>query len=107
MLQPGEANLAPPWSTPPITLGESDAKGGGIWGSSCTEICIAIAIATRSHFPLPPVQNVENVDEIMLRFEGREKEQALAETRLYRGEGSPMPHSESERDRALPPVAAG
>ena len=63
--------------------------------------------ATRSHFPLPPVQNVENVDEIMLRFEGREKEQALAETRLYRGEGSPMPHSESERDRALPPVAAG
>ena len=44
MLRPGEANLAPPWSPPPITMGESKAKGGGIWGSSCTEICIAIAI---------------------------------------------------------------
>ena len=27
-------------------------------------------LATRSHFPLPPAQNSENVDEIMLRFEG-------------------------------------
>ena len=35
----------------------------------------------------------------MLRFEGREEEQALAETRLYREEESRIPHSESEREK--------
>ena len=51
----------------------SDRSGGGTPPFSFC-LCSSSLRATRSHFPLLPAQNLENVDEIMLRFKGRKEE---------------------------------
>ena len=48
------------------------ARGGTPPFSFC--LCSSSLRATRSHFPLLPAQNLENVDEIMLWFKGRKEE---------------------------------
>ena len=54
-----------------VHLCASDCSGGTPPFSFCLS---SLSRATRSCFPLSPAQNPENVDEIMLRFKGREEE---------------------------------